>query len=106
MSKLSSAIRLAIPARFRPIGFLTHLVEQRTGRRVRAGPFVGMNYANRSCSSAYLPKLLGTVRAGVALVRGKHLLHEAWADSERGRSRRLLRYWTRPAQSTSAGDRV
>ena len=60
MSKLASAIRLAIPARFRPIGFLTHLVEQRTGRRVRAGPFAGMNYVNRSCGSAYLPKLLGT----------------------------------------------
>jgi predicted O-methyltransferase YrrM len=60
MGKLSSAIRLAIPARFRPIGFLTKLVEQRTGRRVRAGPFVGMNYVNRSCGSAYLPKLLGT----------------------------------------------
>ena len=54
------AIRLAIPARFRPIGFLTQLVEQRTGRRVRGGPFVGMNYVNRSCGSAYLPKLLGT----------------------------------------------
>jgi hypothetical protein len=60
MSKLSSMIRSAIPARFRPIGFLTQLLEQRTGRRVHAGPFVGMNYVNRSCGSAYLPKLPGT----------------------------------------------
>ena len=39
---------------------MTHLVEQRTGRRVRNGPFGGMNYVNRSWGSAYLPKLLGT----------------------------------------------
>jgi hypothetical protein len=60
MSRLASAIRLVIPARFRPIGYLTHLVEERTGRRVCSGPFEGMNYVNRSWGSAYLPKLLGT----------------------------------------------
>jgi hypothetical protein len=56
---LANAIRRFLPARYRPIGYLTHLVQRRTHCRVRQGCFAGMRYAHDSVGSAYLPKLLG-----------------------------------------------
>lgn len=58
-SKCAGAIRRIVPARIRPIGYLTHLVRRRTGCQVTGGPFVGMKYIETSTGSAYLPKLLG-----------------------------------------------
>lgn len=52
-------IRHYIPERFRPIGYLTHLVRKRTGSMVRLGPFKGMRYVETAQGSAYIPKLLG-----------------------------------------------
>ena len=52
-------LRRVVPKRFRPIGYLEHLVEKRTGRRIAAGPFSGMHYIRTSVGSAYVPKLLG-----------------------------------------------
>ena len=52
-------IRRVIPERFRPIGYLTHLVRERTGCQVLQGPFAAMNYVRNSVGSCYLPKLLG-----------------------------------------------
>jgi hypothetical protein len=57
---ISSLLRRVIPERFRPIGYLTHLVRERTNNTVRCGPFAGMRYVENSIGSAYLPKLLGT----------------------------------------------
>ncbi len=56
---IAKLIRTIVPARFRPIGYLEHLVRTRTNGRVRAGPFSGMRYIHSSVGSAYLPKLLG-----------------------------------------------
>ncbi len=59
MSMAANAVRRIVPERFRPIGYLTHLLRKRSDGRVMAGPFVGMRYIGDSCGSAYLPKLLG-----------------------------------------------
>jgi hypothetical protein len=59
MPAVANVIRRLVPARFRPIGYLTHLVRTRTGGVVRQGPFAGMRYVDNSVGSAYLPKLLG-----------------------------------------------
>eukprot|EP01031_Cornospumella_fuschlensis_P050377 gene50377-61632_t len=59
MAFVSNFLRSVIPKRFRPIGYLEHLVRKRTGGRVLAGPFVGMRYIEGSVGSAYVPKLLG-----------------------------------------------
>jgi hypothetical protein len=56
---MTSLLRRVIPERFRPIGYLTHLVRERTNCQVRQGPFAGMRYISNSVGSAYLPKLLG-----------------------------------------------
>jgi predicted O-methyltransferase YrrM len=56
---IASIIRRAVPERFRPIGYLTHLVRERTNCQVRQGPFAAMHYVRDSIGSAYLPKLLG-----------------------------------------------
>jgi hypothetical protein len=56
---VSDLFRRLLPARVRPIGYLTHLVRTRTGGVVRQGPFAGMRYVDDSVGSAYLPKLLG-----------------------------------------------
>jgi hypothetical protein len=56
---ITKILRAIIPARFRPIGYLEHLVHARTGGRVRCGPFAGMRYIQGSVGSAYVPKLLG-----------------------------------------------
>jgi hypothetical protein len=56
---IAKLIRTIVPARFRPIGYLEHLVRNRTNGRVRAGPFIGMRYIHSSVGSAYVPKLLG-----------------------------------------------
>lgn len=60
-------IRRVVPARFRPIGYLTHLVRERTGCQVRQGPFANMRYVHDSIGSAYLPKLLGLYEQELAL---------------------------------------
>ena len=59
MPAVANVIRRLVPARWRPIGYLTHLVRTRTGGVVRQGPFAGMRYVDDSVGSAYLPKLLG-----------------------------------------------
>jgi hypothetical protein len=56
---LATLIRRIIPKRFRPLGYLTHLVRTRTDCRVQRGPFAGMRYVDDSVGSAYVPKLLG-----------------------------------------------
>jgi Met-10+ like-protein len=56
---IATLIRRVVPARFRPIGYLTHIVRERTGCQVRQGPFAAMCYVRDSIGSAYLPKLLG-----------------------------------------------
>jgi len=56
---LAKLIRLFIPPRFRPIGYLEHVVETNTGRGVAAGPFTGLRYIKGAVGSAYIPKLLG-----------------------------------------------
>jgi hypothetical protein len=57
--QLKSGIRRVLPEGYRPIGYLTNLVRNRTGGVVRQGPFKGMRYVANSVGSAYLPKLLG-----------------------------------------------
>src|ERR1700676_177840 len=52
-------IRAVIPARWRPIGYLEHLVRSRTGGRIPTGPFAGMRYIDNAFGSASGPKLLG-----------------------------------------------
>lgn len=56
---IARLLRTLVPARFRPIGYLEHLVRARNDARVRQGPFQGMRYADRACGSAYIPKILG-----------------------------------------------
>ena len=56
---ISHLLRKFIPARFRPIGYLTHLTRKKTGCVVRKGVFAGMRYVQVSQGSAYIPKLLG-----------------------------------------------
>src|SRR5690349_13620102 len=56
---ISALIRRIVPERFRPIGYLTHLAQTRTGCQVRQGPFAKMRYVKDSIGSAYIPKLLG-----------------------------------------------
>lgn len=63
---IASIIRRVVPARFRPIGYLTHLVQERTGCQVRQGPFAAMRYVDDSVGSAYLPKLLGVYERELA----------------------------------------
>jgi hypothetical protein len=60
LSTVATIIRKVVPKRFRPIGYLEHLVETRTGGRVKAGPFAGLRYIRGAVGSAYVPKLLGT----------------------------------------------
>jgi predicted O-methyltransferase YrrM len=56
---MARLIRAIVPARFRPIGYVEHLVRRKTRERVAAGPFCGMRYVRKSVGSAYVPKLLG-----------------------------------------------
>ena len=56
---IADLIRRLIPKRFRPIGYIEHLVAGRTGGRVNRGPFAGMKYISAAVGSAYVPKLLG-----------------------------------------------
>ena len=63
---IGAIIRRVVPARYRPIGYLTHLVRARTGCQVRQGPFTGMRYVHDSIGSAYLPKLLGSYERELA----------------------------------------
>jgi hypothetical protein len=66
LNPISSFLRVIIPARFRPIGYLQHLTRSRTNSRVHAGPFAGMRYLNVAIGSAYIPKLLGTYESELA----------------------------------------
>ena len=59
-SSFAAIMRRILPARMRPIGYLTELVRRRTQQKVRLGPFAGMQYVDSAIGSAYLPKLLGT----------------------------------------------
>lgn len=52
-------LRKFVPSQLRPPAYLARLVRRRTGTRVAAGPFAGMNYITQSQGSAYIPKLLG-----------------------------------------------
>jgi hypothetical protein len=65
---IAAFLRRVLPKRFRPIGYLTHLTQERTGLRVRSGPFAGMHYVADSVGSAYLPKLLGIYERELALL--------------------------------------
>lgn len=65
---IARLIRRILPERFRPIGYLTRLVRQRTDDQVRLGPFAGMRYIDCSVGSAYLPKLLGIYERELVLV--------------------------------------
>jgi len=56
---IAEFIRSVVPARWRPIGYLEHLVRSRTGGRIPKGPFAGMRYIHNAFGSAYVPKLLG-----------------------------------------------
>jgi hypothetical protein len=56
---IAKILRAIIPARFRPIEYLEHLVRNRTDGRVRAGPFAGMRYIDGAAGSVHLSKLLG-----------------------------------------------
>lgn len=58
-SALAWALRKTIPARWRPVGYLTRLTQRRSGCRVMQGPFQGTRYVDRAIGSAYIPKLLG-----------------------------------------------
>lgn len=48
-----------MPKRYRPIGYLEHLVRTKTKGRVFDGPFKGMTYIEDAVGSAYIPKMLG-----------------------------------------------
>jgi hypothetical protein len=52
-------VRIFIPARFRPIGYLTDLTQRKTDCTVLQGVFAGMKYVQDAQKSAYIPKLLG-----------------------------------------------
>lgn len=56
---IAEFIRSVVPARWRPIGYLEHLVRSRTDGRIPKGPFAGMRYIHNAVGSAYVPKLLG-----------------------------------------------
>lgn len=43
------------------------LAKRILGRRVLGGPFAGMKYAGQSCSSTFMPKILGTYEREVAV---------------------------------------
>jgi hypothetical protein len=56
---IADLLRRIIPKRFRPIGYIEHLVSTGSGGRVAKGPFAGMRYIAGAVGSAYVPKLLG-----------------------------------------------
>jgi hypothetical protein len=65
-SRAAQALRRAVPARYRPIGYLNHLARTRTAGRVLAGPFAGMRYVDTSVGSCFIPKLLGSYERELA----------------------------------------
>jgi hypothetical protein len=65
-SQAARALRRAVPARYRPIGYLHHLAQRRTAGRVHSGPFAGMRYVDLSVGSCFIPKLLGTYERELA----------------------------------------
>ena len=56
---IANLIRSIVPGRFRPIGYLTKLTQEKTSFSVKDGSFAGMSYISSSVGSAYIPKLLG-----------------------------------------------
>jgi hypothetical protein len=56
---ITDFLRKIIPKRFRPIGYIEHLVSTGSDGRVAKGPFAGMQYIAGAVGSAYVPKLLG-----------------------------------------------
>jgi hypothetical protein len=65
-SWVAGALRRALPARYRPIGYLNDLAQRRTSRRVQSGPFAGLRYVDGSVGSCFIPKLLGTYERELA----------------------------------------
>jgi len=57
-----------VPTRFRPSGYLEHLVCSRTGGQVYSGPFAGMSWisATLDCAHVHIPKLLGSYEREVS----------------------------------------
>jgi hypothetical protein len=62
----AGALCRAVPARYRPVGYLNRLAQRRTAGRVNAGPFAGMHYVDTSVGSCFIPKLLGTYERELA----------------------------------------
>lgn len=56
---IKSLLRRVAPRRFRPSGYLEHLVRTRTDGRVWCGPFAGMRCLDEPIGSIHIPKLLG-----------------------------------------------
>jgi hypothetical protein len=65
---IATLIREILPESYRPIGYLTHLTQRRTGLRIRSGPFTGMRYGPAAAGSAYIPKLLGIYERELASI--------------------------------------
>ena len=65
-SVAAGGLRKLLPARFRPIGYLTHLAGARAQGQVLSGPFAGMRYVDVSVGSCFIPKLLGTYERELA----------------------------------------
>lgn len=62
MTQLANLTRKIIPRRWRPVGYLMHLVWSQANGRILKGPFTGMKYVNDifgSVGGAYIPKILG-----------------------------------------------
>lgn len=62
MNKLANIVRKILPRRWRPIGYLMHLVWSESNGFVQKGFFQGMKYVDDNYGSvggAYIPKILG-----------------------------------------------
>ena len=59
ISVVAKLARKLIPARFRPIAHIEHLVRSRTKGRVHSGPFRGMRFIDGAAGSVHIAKLLG-----------------------------------------------
>jgi hypothetical protein len=57
---MTDVIKRLVPPQLYPSALLRRTVVRKTGRRVVAGPFVGMHFVDRATWGAYLPKLIGS----------------------------------------------